>query len=158
MAEWPMKTLGILYLQFSCKTLQLRNYFFEPQHKKGLKTIRLVRLMNGEYNPGTFLKQLIPFLSMSIDIQIKIGFSFIGVQNHFDKQRFTYFFAAQDLCTIREVFHKREEMSKFADQLEKQQYDDFLQETFLKSQSGERFIESGIRPLVLVACYTWIRK
>ena len=114
--------------------------------------------MNGEYNPGSFLKQLIPYLTVGIDIRINIGFSCIGVKYQNGDPQFSYFFAAPSLCTIREVFHKREEISKFADELEKQQYDDFLQETFLKSESGEIFENSGFGPYCLVACYIWISK
>ena len=114
--------------------------------------------MNDQFNPGTFLKQLIPHLTISIDIRINIGFSFIGVQNQFREPTYSYFFAAEDLCTIKGVFHKREEALDFADELQKKNYRDFLQETFLESESGERFTNSGIGPYCLVACYTWISK
>lgn len=115
--------------------------------------------MNGEYNPGTFLKQLIPHLTVGIDMRIKVGFSFIGVKIQSNGEpRYSYFFAAEDLCTINQVFHKREQAMTFAENLEKQQYDDFLNETFLVSKSGERFAQSGISPLALVANYIWIRK
>ena len=121
-------------------------------------TIRMVRLMNGEYNPGTFLKQLIPYLTVGIDIRVKVGFSFIGVSIKSGEPKFSYFFAAEDLCTINAVFKEHEKLEEFAEELEKKQYNDFLHETFLASESGERFIQSGIYPYQLVANYLWLRK
>ena len=123
-----------------------------------MKTVRLVRLMNDEFNPGTFLKQLVPHLTVSIDIRINIGFSFIGVQDQHLEPKYSYFFAAEDLCTIKGVFRKREDILNFAENLEKREYLDFLQETFLESESGDRFTKSGIRPFCLVACHMWIMK
>ena len=136
----------------------LRNHYFEPKHKRGFKTLRFVRLMNDEFNPGTFLKQLIPHLTVGIDIEINVGFSFMGVQHRFFESRYSYFFAAQDLCSIKGIFHKQEEAMDFAEELQKKDYGDFLQETFLSSESGERFTNSGIDPFCLVACYIWISK
>ena len=114
--------------------------------------------MNDEYNPGTFLKQLLPHLTVGIDIEINVGFSFMGVQHRFFESRYSYFFAAQDLCSIKGIFHKQEEAMDFAEELQKKDYGDFLQETFLSSESGERFTNSGIGPYCLVACYIWISK
>ena len=140
------------------ETLQFRNYYFEPKHKKGLKTLRLTRLMNGKYNPGTFLKQLIPHLTVGIDLRISVGFSFIGVKYEKMEPKYSYFFAAQDLCTIQGVFHKREEAFDFAEKLEKRPYFDLLNETFFQSESGDIFTNSGIGPHLLVANYLWISK
>ena len=121
-------------------------------------TIRMVRSMNGEYNPGTFLKQLIPYLTVGIDIRVKVGFSFIGVSIKSGEPKFSYFFAAEDLCTINKAFREHKKLEDFAEELEKKQYNDFLHETFLASKSGERFIQSGIYPYQLVANYLWLRK
>ena len=121
-------------------------------------TIRLVRIMNENYNPGTFLKQLIPHLTVGIDIRVKVGFSFIAVQDFGEKPKFSYFFAAEDLCTINAVFKEREQLEAFADELEKMDQNDFLHKTFLASKSGERFQQSGIYPYQLIANYIWIRK
>ena len=147
-----------IYIQFSCKTLQFRNYFFEPQHKQGLKTLRFVRLMTPDYNPGQFLKQLIKYLTVGVSVRVKIGFSFIGVQYQNGEPRFSYFFAAEDLCLIEGVFRKKQDLNDFADQIEKLQHKNFLNQTFLASKSGERFSNSGISPHILVASYFWIRK
>ena len=114
--------------------------------------------MNDEFNPGTFLKQLIPHLTVGIDIRIKIGFSFIAIQNQHLEPKYSYFFAAEDLCTIKGVFFKREEAMDFAEELTKRNYVDFLQETFFSTESGERFVNSRIGPFCLVACYIWISK
>ena len=114
--------------------------------------------MNGEFNPGTFLKQLIPHLTVSIDIRINIGFSFIAIQNQHLEPKFSYFFAAQDLCTIKGTFVKREEALAFAEELETRKDRDFLSEIFFSTESGERFINSRIGPFCLVACYIWISK
>ena len=114
--------------------------------------------MNDEFNPGTFLKQLVPHLTVSIDIRINIGFSFIGVQDQHLEPKYSYFFAAQDLCTIKGTFLQREEAMSFAEDLEKRNYIDFLQETFFSTESGERFTNSRIGPFCLVACYMWIMK
>ena len=114
--------------------------------------------MNPEYNPGTFLKQLIPHLMVGIDIRIKIGFSFIGVQFQDLKPKYSYFYAAEDLSSIQELFETKDEMMTFANNLENKKYDDFLKETFLASAAGERFSNSAIEPLQLVANYIWIRK
>ena len=114
--------------------------------------------MNVEFNPGTFLKQLLPHLTVGIDIRINIGFSFVGIQNQHLEPKFSYFFAAQDLCTIKGVFHKREEAIDFAEELQKKNYRDFLNETFFSTESGDRFTNSRIGPFCLVACYIWISK
>ena len=115
--------------------------------------------MNGDYHPGTFLKQLIPHLTVGIDLEINVGFSFIAIQSQHDLEpKFSYFFAAQDLCTIKGTFVQREEAMKFAKELEKQNYSDLLKETFFSTESGERFLNSRIGPYCLVACYIWISK
>ena len=111
--------------------------------------------MNGIYNPGTFLKQIIQNLSVGVDLQIKIGFSFLALQYGV---KYSYFYAAEDLCTINKTFHKIKDVRDFADQIEKMTYEDFLEETFLKSKAGERFIDSGIHAFQLVANYIWLRK
>ena len=115
----------------------------------------MVRLMNGIYNPGTFLKQLIPNISVGVDMRIKIGFSFLALQYGV---KYSYFYAAEDLCTINKVFHKIKDVQDFADEIEKMTYEDFLEETFLKSKAGERFVDSGIHAFRLVANTIWIRK
>ena len=138
--------------------LIFRNHFWQPNNPRGLMTIRLVRLMNGEYNPGTFLKQLVPYVTVGIDIDVKIGFSFIAVKYIAGEPKFSYFFAARDLCTINKLLLTREKLNEFAESLEKFTYADFLHETFLASKSGERFTESGIMPFMLVANYLWLRK
>ena len=114
--------------------------------------------MNDEFNPGTFLKQLVPHLTVGIDIEINVGFSFIGVQDQHLEPKYSYFFAAQDLCTIKGTFLQREEAMQFAEDLEKRNYIDFLQETFFSTESGERFTHSRIGPHCLVACYIWLSK
>ena len=158
MVKWLTKISGIQYNVYSILNRLFRNYFFEPKNKKGLKTIRLVRLMNGEYNPGTFLKELIPHLSMGIDIRVNIGFSFIGRKMERGEPHYLYFFAAQNCCTIKGVFHKIEDLKGFADELERRQYFDLLNETFFQSESGQNFQNSGFDPECLVACYIWISK
>ena len=122
------------------------------------KTLRLVRLMNGSFNPGSLLKEIIPQLAISVDVHIKVGFSFIGVKYEKLQPTYSYFFAAQELCTIRGRFQNQEEAMKFANQLEKRQYHDFLNETFLESESGDIFTNSGIGPHCLVGCYLWLSK
>ena len=114
--------------------------------------------MNGDYDPGTFLKQLIPHLTVGVDLQIKIGFSFIGIQFKSGKPRYSYFYAAEDLCTINKIFHKIDDVYDFVEELIQKPYYEYLHETFLESESGERFANSGINPLQLVANYIWIRK
>ena len=117
--------------------------------------------MNGSFNPGSLLKEIIPQLAISVDVHIKVGFSFIGVKHEKLQPKYSYFFAAQELCTIRGRFQNRQEAMKFAYQLEKRQYHDFLKtflETFLESESGDIFTNSGIGPHCLVACYLWISK
>ena len=142
---------SIIYLHF-------RNHYFVPKHNRGLKTIRLVRLMNGSFNPGPFIKDLIPKLGISIDIRIKVGFSLIGVKFEKMEQEFTYFYAAEELAAFKGVFRKHEEAVAFAESLEKRQYHDFMNETFLESESGDAFANSGFGPHYLVACYIWLSK
>ena len=139
-------------------TLIFRNYYWQPKKPKGLMTIRLVRLMSEEYNPGTFLKQIVPYLTVGIDVRVKVGFSFIAVRYEGGLPEFSYFFAAEDLCTINKLFLTREKLKEFADNLEKMTHDDLLHETFLASKSGERFTDSGFTPFQLIANYIWIRK
>ena len=114
--------------------------------------------MNGSFNPGSLLKEIVPRLAISVDVHIKVGFSFIGVKYEKLQPKYSYFFAAQDLCTIKGTFLQREEAMSFAEDLEKRNYIDFLQETFFSTESGERFTHSRIGPFCLVACYIWISK
>ena len=114
--------------------------------------------MNDSFNPGTFIKDLIPKLGISIDIRIKVGFSFIGLKFENLEQQFTYFFAAEELAAIKGVFRKHEEAVAFAESLEKREYHDFMNETFLESEAGDAFANSGFGPHCLVACYIWLSK
>ena len=114
--------------------------------------------MNGTFNPRAFIKELIPKLSISIDIRIKVGFSFIGAKYEKLEPQYSYFYAAEELATIRGIFQKRSEAIEFAENIEKLQYHDFLNETFLNSEAGDVFTNSGIGPRYLVACTIWISK
>ena len=114
--------------------------------------------MNGSFNLGSSLKDIVPRLAIFVDVHIKVGFSLIDVNYEKRQPTYSYFFADEELCTIRGRFRKRQEAMQFADQLEKRQYHDFLNETFLESDSGEIFTNSGIGPHCLVACYIWLSK
>ena len=114
------------------------------------------------FNVGAWLKELLDFMIFSVDIQISIGFSFIGRKPHWkleeDELEYIYYFAAPDLCTINERFYDMNDALKFADEIEKMDYSDFIRETFFETESGDPFDNSGICPDVLVANYIWITK
>ena len=110
------------------------------------------------FNVGEWLGQILEYLSISVDMKIQIGFSFVGVKYKKLVPSYIYFFAAPDLCQIKKTFRFPADALKFALDLESQTYRQFLQQTFLKTQSGEVFESSGIGPFVLVACYIWITK
>ena len=139
----------------------LRNHVFIPRHKQARKTIRFVRLMTG-FNVGAWLKEILEFLIISVDIQISIGFSFIGRKASWKLEdgefEYIYYYAAKDLCTINERFYDMNDALKFANDIEEYDYSDFLSETFFETESGDPFINSGIMPHVLVANYIWITK
>ena len=129
-----------------------------PKHKADRKTVRFVRLMTG-FDVGSWLGEILQYLSISVDMKIRIGFSFIGVQmikHHIPK--YTYFWAAPDLCEIEGKFYYPDDAAKFAEDLKGVKEPQYLTQTFLKSQSGKIFDTSGIGPHVLIACYIWITK
>ena len=137
------------------------NSFFVPKHTHDRKTIRFVRLMTG-FDVGKWLKELLSFMKFSVDIRISIGFSFIGQKSlwklDLDENEYIYYYAAQDLCTISERFFEMRDARKFADEIAKMDYADFLHETFMETESGDPFVNSGINPHVLIANYIWITK
>ena len=110
------------------------------------------------FNVGQWLGQIVDYLAVSVDMRIQIGFSFLGVKHVENIPEYIYFFAAPDLCQIEKIFTHPEDALKFARDLEKYTESDYLQQTFLNSQSGEIFSTSGIGPHVLVASYIWITK
>ena len=114
------------------------------------------------FNVGAWLKEILEFLIMSVDIQISIGFSFIGRKAEWKleegESQYIYYYAGKELCTINERFHDMNDALKFANDIEQKEYSDFLSETFFETESGDPFINSGIMPHVLVANYIWITK
>ena len=114
--------------------------------------------MNESFNPGAFIKEFIPNIGISIDIDIKVGFSFIGAKYEKLEPQLSYFYAAEELATIRGTFRKHKEAIAFAEEIEKRDYNDFLNETFLNSEAGDIFTNSGIGPVRLVACTIWLSK
>ena len=119
--------------------------------------MRFVRLMTG-FNVGQWLGQIVKDLAVSSEMKIQIGFSFIGVKYNENIPEYMYFFAAPDLCQIQETFSHPVDAIKFARDLEKFTEADYLHQTFLESQSGKIFKNSGINPYVLIASYVWITK
>ena len=115
------------------------------------------------FNVGQWLGQIVENLAISVDMKIKIGFSFLGVklrnvEMEENLPEYIYFFAAPELCEIKKTFTHPLDAIKFARDLENYTERDFLQQTFLKSQSGNIFTNSGIGPHILVASYIWITK
>ena len=115
------------------------------------------------FNVGHWLGQILENLAISVDMKIKVGFSFLGVklrnvENEENLPEYIYFFAAPELCEIKETFTHPLDAIKFARDLEKYTERDYLQQTFLNSQSGDIFSTSGIGPHILVASYIWITK
>ena len=111
------------------------------------------------FDVGSWLGEILQYLSISVDMKIRIGFSFIGVQmikHHIPK--YTYFWAAPDLCEIEGKFYYPDDAAKFAEDLKGVKEPQYLTQTFLKSQSGKIFDTSGIDPHALIACYIWITK
>ena len=114
------------------------------------------------FDVGKWLQELLSFMIFGLDMRISIGFSFIGQKSiwklDLDENEFIYYYAAQDLCTMSERFYNMRDARKFADEVSKMDYADFLHETFMETESGDPFINSGIRPHVLIANYIWITK
>ena len=113
--------------------------------------------MNG-FDVGSWLSEIVKNLTVSRYMRISVGFSFIGVKYEKTEPKFIYFYAAQELCTINGTFRKRSQARKFAKNLEGKPYYEFLSETFLETESGDPFANSGIGPHCLVACFVWITK
>ena len=136
----------------------LRNHFFVPKHKLVRKTVRFVRLMTG-FNVGEWVKEILDPLAISSDIRINIGFSFVGkkwVKHQIPE--YIYFYAAQELSSIKALIRTKADSKKFLEDLQQQNYSDFLEQTFLETDSGDPFANSGIAPHLLIACYMWITK
>ena len=110
------------------------------------------------FNVGEWLGQILKYLAISVDMRVRIGFSFVGVTYKKQIPEYIYFFAALDLSEINERFYYPQDAQKFAEELKKYNERDYMQKTFLNSQSGKVFDTSGIGPYCLVACYIWITK
>ena len=114
------------------------------------------------FNVGEWLKELLSFMTFSLDMTISIGFSFVGRKNHWKldegEKEYIYYFAAQDLCTMSEKFYNMRDADRYADDVSKMNYADFLHETFLETESGDPFVNSGINPHTLIGNYIWITK
>ena len=129
---------------------------FVPKHNRMKKTVKFVRLMNG-FNVGSWIKELVNTVKISIDMSIHVGFSFIAVKQ-LPNISYKYFYAAKDLCLINGNFDNEKDALKFAENLEKQDYADFHEETFFATESGDPFQKSGFGPKQLIGCYVWITK
>ena len=155
------ENLGLVFKLKIKINATLSNTYFVPKHTKARKTIRFVRLMTG-FNVGDWLKELLSFMRVSVDITISIGFSFIGRKNHWKldegEKELIYYYAAPDLCTLSERFNKMQDAKRFADDVSQMDYADFLHETFMETESGDPFVNSGISPHALIANFIWITK
>ena len=114
------------------------------------------------FNVGEWLKELLSFMIFSVDIRISVGFSFVGRKDHWkledDEKELIYFFCAPDTCTMSERFYTMKDARRFADDVSKMDYVDFLHETFLETEGGDPFANSGINPHALIANFIWITK
>ena len=119
-----------------------------------IKTLRFTRLVEPDFNCGTWLKTILEKVRSSEIMYIQVGFSFIAL----NKQNKIYLFCPKALAPYTVKCTDKSEATAFADKLEKMTQNEHLENIFLKTETGNPFNESGYCPNILVANYIWISK
>ena len=146
----------------------LRNYLFVPkvikyslthfiriQHNLEWKTIRFTRLLESDFNVGTWLKSIIKAIRWNDFCVIHVGFSFIAT----NKEEKIYLFCPKSLAAYSEKCIEKSDAIEFAERLEKMTQAEHLQNTFINTtDTGNPFEQSGYCPFRLVCSYIWITK
>ena len=119
-----------------------------------LKTIRFTRVVEKDFNTGTWLKEILRKTRFNDLMVIQVGFSFIADNKHGK----IYLFCPKTLAPYMAKCLKKDEANEFADKLEKMTQNEHLQNTFLTTETGNPFNESGYCPNNLICNYIWITK
>ena len=119
-----------------------------------LKTIRFTRLIQHDFNCGTWLKEILSNIRFTDLIVIHVGFSFIA---HNGDQKI-YLFCAKALAPYMAKCLNKNDALDFAGELELKKPSDHLANTFFSTEIGDPFHKSGYCPNNLVANYIWITK
>ena len=119
-----------------------------------LKTVRFTRLVQHDFNCGTWLKEILSNIRFNEIMVIHVGFSFIA--NNGDQK--IYLYCAKALAPYMAKCLDKNDALNFADELELKKPSDHLTNTFLSTDIGDPFHKSGYCPHNLVANYIWITK
>ena len=110
--------------------------------------------MEKDFNCGTWLKEILENIRSSEIMYIQVGFSFIA----HNKQNKIYLFCPKALAPYTLKCTDKSEATAFAEKLEKMTQRDHMENTFIQTEIGNPFNESGYCPDILVANYIWITK
>ena len=125
------------------------------QHKLEWKTLRFTRVVDKDFNCGTWLKQILEQIRFNDLMMIHVGFSFIA-ENNLER---IYLFCPKALASYHIKCLNKEDAELFATDLEKKTLADHLANTFVTtSETGNPFQQSGYNPANLVCNYIWITK
>ena len=164
----PTEDLQCIEDLSSTELAALRNYLFVPkvilifeiitktyQHKLDWKTIRFTRLVEPDFNVGTWLKTILKQIRYNDLVVIHVGFSFVAQNKH----QKIYLFCPKVLASYTAKCIDKNEAFDFADKLENMSPAEHLQNTFVTStDTGDPFDQSGYCPVNLVCSYIWITK
>ena len=119
------------------------------------KTIRFTRIVDDEFNAGTWLKEIIKKIRFSDMVMINVGFSFIAQKN--DSK--IYLYCPKLLAPYKIKCTTVKEAMDFAEEIENKTQAYHLENTFVTTtDTGNPFKESGYIPINLVCNYIWITK
>ena len=125
------------------------------QHNLEWKTLRFTRIVEPGFNTGTWLKSILKHIRFNDLLLIHVGFSFIAT----NKDEKIYLFCPKSLAPYTAKCIDKTEAMDFADDLEKMNQSEHLENTFINTtDTGNPFEESGYCPVNLVCNYIWITK
>ena len=100
-----------------------------------LKTVRFTRLVQHDFNCGTWLKEILSNIRFNEVMVIHVGFSFIA--NNGDQK--IYLYCAKALAPYMAKCLDKNDALNFADELELKKPSDHLTNTFLSTDIGDPF-------------------
>ena len=119
------------------------------------KTIRFTRVVEKDFNCGTWLKEILEQIRFNDLMLISVGFSFIAESN---LERI-YLFCPKALASYHVKCLSKADAVSFAEDLEKKTIAEHLANTFITTtETGNPFSQSGYNPVNLVCNYIWITK
>ena len=128
----------------------LRNYFFEPSHKRPRKTYRIQLIIDSQFSLLQFLTDITEFLNGEFDLAIDCGYTALKATDH---ESLRFIFPAKCNAFISATVTNEKELDQMIEKV-KEADKDILLNAFLSHQ--KEYSESGFVPRTAICLDTYL--